>query len=840
MKTIITHVLSMMLVMSVVISCGGDGAASSDNTSSNSNTSANNNTGATPPVITIQGDDPETITKGTAYIDAGATAVSADGETINVTSTGLVDVNTVGSYTITYSATDSAGNTASTSRVVNVENGNGVIVTILGDSTLNVTKDSIYTDAGATAASTTDGAIAVTTTGSVDTSIVGTYIIEYSATDSTAQSTTEIRTVSVVADAGDVTLPILTILGNNPVSVGQDIPYVDSGATATDNVDTTLFISSTASSVNTAVVGTYFVRYYTTDAAGNSATAIRTVFVTDTIAPVITVIGSNPAIVIQNTEYNDAGATATDNIDATVNVTTSGIVDVTTVGSYTITYSASDATGNTATTTRTMNVIERGIEGYVYDYTTALGLKDTQVSSAAQTIISEYAGKYVIPVDGAFNNRMIVNFTKGGYAPTSKIALAGSSPSNRLIVNADMLPIALTDTYDSSQDFTVQILDSSARLIVSANTLVDSSGNVPTASITVHITPIDPALDIDLIPGDMTTSSGAYMSSYGAISLELVDAEGNDLSLPVGETATIRIPVSNKGTASLPATTPLFYYDFTQGYWIQEGTATLVNNIYYQGEVSHFGIWNAGDLYTTISVNGCVEDGDSVRVANALVKAEGFNYSGTASSLTDISGNFTVQVQKDSRALLLASTDYRVSNTIVVGDDESTSSAVTLVDCLKLGEDQITARLTWGKNPSDLDTHLVGPSDYHIYYVDKGSLISSPFAQLDVDDTTSYGPEVLTILSFPEVGTYHYAIYHFSGTSSISASPARVELTIAGQRTVFTPPPRQVDNKWWNVFDIVVDENGDSSITAVNTWGANEPTSSSSRQERMYLPEKIK
>ncbi len=822
----------MIFVLSTVISCGG-GASTGDTTASNGNT------GTTPPVITIQGENPITITKGTAYIDAGATATSSqDGTTVNLTSTGLVDVNTVGTYSITYSAIDSAGNTATLDRVINVENGNGVVVTISGNNTINLTKDSLYTDAGATATSAVDGSVTVTSTGSVDTSTTGTYIIEYTATDSTGQSTTVTRTVNVTADNSDTTVPVLTILGDNPVSIDQDNPYVDAGAIATDNVDTVLHISNTASSVNTAVVGRYDVRYYTTDAAGNSATSIRTVYVRDSIAPVITITGSNPEIVIQNTEYTDAGATATDNIDVTVNVTTSGNVDITTVGSYTVTYTASDVTGNTATATRTVNVIERGIEGHVYNYTTALGLVGTEVSTSVETVSSGFAGKYTIPVSGAFASRTVVNFTKAGYAPTSKIALGGTASSNRLIVNADMLSIALTQNYDSSQDFTAQISDSAAKLIVSANTLVDASSNVPTNSIiTANITPIDPAVDIDLIPGDMTTSSGANMSSYGAISIEIVDSDVNDLSLAVGEIATIRIPVSNKGTADLPDTTPLFYYDFTVGYWVQEGTATLVNNTYYQGVVSHFGTWNVGELYTTISVTGCVEEGNSVRVPNALVKAEGFNYSGTASALTDSSGNFTVNVQENSNALLLASTEYRVSNTINVS---SGTSDQTLTDCLKLGEDQISARLTWGENPRDLDTHLVGPNSFHIYYVNQGSLSSSPFIQLDVDDVTSYGPEVLTMLNFPETGTYHYAIYHFSGTSSISASPARVELTIRGQRTVFTPPARQRDNKWWNVFDIVVDENGESSITPVNTWGSSEPTSSASRPQKMYMPEKVK
>ena len=57
--------------------------------------------------------------------------------------------------------------------------------------------------------------------------------------------------------------------------------------------------------------------------------------------------------------FTDPGATATDNYDSAVTVTTTGSVDVNTVGSYTITYSAEDSSGNTATTaTRTVNVVD--------------------------------------------------------------------------------------------------------------------------------------------------------------------------------------------------------------------------------------------------------------------------------------------------------------------------------------------------------------------------------------------------------------------------------------------------------------------------------------------------
>ena len=77
----------------------------------------------------------------------------------------------------------------------------------------------------------------------------------------------------------------------------------------------------------------------------------------DSAAPVITLVG-NAAVTHQlGSAYTDAGATASDVVDGTIDVTTSGSVDVDTAGTYTLTYSASDAAGNAATTvTRTVTV----------------------------------------------------------------------------------------------------------------------------------------------------------------------------------------------------------------------------------------------------------------------------------------------------------------------------------------------------------------------------------------------------------------------------------------------------------------------------------------------------
>jgi len=157
----------------------------------------------------------------------------------------------------------------------------------------------------------------------------------------------------------DTTKPVITILGDNPATVVLNTGYTDAGATAVDDVDGNVTVTGSGA-VDTTMVGTYTITYSATDTAGNTATATRTVNVVatpDTTAPVITVIGDNPATVMQFSAYTDAGATAIDNIDGTVTVTTTSDVNASQVGSYTVTYSATDGAGNTATKTRTVTVI---------------------------------------------------------------------------------------------------------------------------------------------------------------------------------------------------------------------------------------------------------------------------------------------------------------------------------------------------------------------------------------------------------------------------------------------------------------------------------------------------
>ncbi|NVO21612.1 MAG: DUF5011 domain-containing protein [Bacteroidetes bacterium] len=67
-------------------------------------------------------------------------------------------------------------------------------------------------------------------------------------------------------------IPVITLLGNNPTNSGVGYPYIDAGATAHDSEDGDLTSKIlTTSNVDTSTVGNYTVRYNVTDKDGNKA-----------------------------------------------------------------------------------------------------------------------------------------------------------------------------------------------------------------------------------------------------------------------------------------------------------------------------------------------------------------------------------------------------------------------------------------------------------------------------------------------------------------------------------------------------------------------------------------
>jgi len=186
----------------------------------------------------------------------------------------------------------------------------------------------------------------------VNTDELGTYEYTY-CVDGRRRTFSISRTVEVV----DVTGPDIELNGDELTIVSSIDDYEEPGVVAIDNCDgdVTDTVTSEMEQINDY---TWEVTYSAVDELGNVGTAVREIQLHDDVQPEIELNGSENMVVDRYTEFEDPGVTATDNHDGDISedVTVSGYVDVYRTGEFTLTYTATDSSGNTAEVTRTVTV----------------------------------------------------------------------------------------------------------------------------------------------------------------------------------------------------------------------------------------------------------------------------------------------------------------------------------------------------------------------------------------------------------------------------------------------------------------------------------------------------
>jgi hypothetical protein len=454
----------------------------------------------------------------------------------------------------------------------------------------------------------------------------------------------------------------------------------------------------------------------------------------------------------------------------------------------------------------------------VINGSTGAPIAAASVTVGGQTVTTDAQGLSTIS-NVEIANRVGVVITAPTFAEGLGVTAVAESATSNLVVK--LLPLGTTGTIDNAVGGTVSVPNSTAKVILPANAFN------ATGSVTVQVTPINPSLDASIMPGDFTTANGTQnIESFGALIVSPKNSAGQAVNLAAGKTAIIRIPAVSK-SAALASTIPLFYVDTATGSWIQEGTATLAGtapNQYYEGTVSHFSTWNADRALDTVTYASCVVDTLGVPVSGVRVSSDGIDYIGLASSVTDAAGNFTVAMKKSATAAFTGSKGADLlTNTVSKSSSTANFSSTT---CLILAPiaNSIKIKLTWGQNPNDLDSYLFTPRGDRINFSNRGSLSAAPFANLDVDDTSSYGPEIVTINRLM-VGTYNYGIHLYSGAGTITTSPTQVEVNIGGNIRIFTPPAgEQSFYPYLAMFNLTVASNCAVTVTPVNTWMASRPS----------------
>lgn len=222
------------------ISCGNyyttEGYVNSDTTTKKKTTSQKD---TEKPVITLKGNSEITLNQGDKYNDEGASATdNIDGDiTSKIKVSGKVDITKSGTYTITYTVTDKAGNRTEATRKVMVV---ATITTTMSTTKKKTTTKKSYTSSGSV---------------------------------KTTRATTQRIT----------TPPTITLRGSSTITINQGASWHDPGFTARDAKGNDLTGRVNVSGyVNISVAGTYRVSYTVIDNWGNRGYAYRNVIVKST------------------------------------------------------------------------------------------------------------------------------------------------------------------------------------------------------------------------------------------------------------------------------------------------------------------------------------------------------------------------------------------------------------------------------------------------------------------------------------------------------------------------------------------------------------------------------
>jgi gliding motility-associated-like protein len=262
----------------------------------------------------------------------------------------------IGNTTVTWTATNPLGNTATCTQVVTVVDAETPVITCPTAITLNTDAGQCTSTASIGLATATDNCGVPIVTNDAPTDFpIGNTTVTWTATDSAGNTATCTQLVTVIDNENPViTCPSAITINTD---LGQCTSTASIGlATATDNCG----VPTVSNDAPTAFpIGDTTVTWTATDSAGNTLICTQIVTVVDAENPVITC----PTAITINTDLGQCTstaslglATATDNCG--VPTVTNDAPTVFPIGDTTVTWTATDSAGNTASCTQIVTVVD--------------------------------------------------------------------------------------------------------------------------------------------------------------------------------------------------------------------------------------------------------------------------------------------------------------------------------------------------------------------------------------------------------------------------------------------------------------------------------------------------
>jgi len=283
-----------------------------------------------------------------------------------------------------------------------------------------------------------------------------------------------------------------------------------------------------------------------------------------------------------------------------------------------------------------------------------------------------------------------ITITKPGFHKGSRSFLPLETGSNR--VNVQLLTMIQPGTFVAAAGGSVT--SGLLQLTFPANA-IQLNGQPYTGTVRVFARALDPSSTamFDQMPGDLLggmNDSLRLLRSFGMASIELRDANMNELELADGTFATLRFNIPLAMQADAPQTIDWWSFDETLGYWKHEGEAQKTGT-QYVGSAGHFSWWNCDVPQNFNDFNGTINSTDGNPITDAQVNVVTPTM-GTGITYTNAEGVFSGRVPKNQTLTLNINLTCSTTNDWALAYSEDFESAAETI------ESQVTASLN-GRHP---------------------------------------------------------------------------------------------------------------------------------------------
>ncbi|WP_254094638.1 HYR domain-containing protein [Dawidia soli] len=467
---------------------------------------------------------------------------NCDASPVVITTNAPGSTFTRGVHTVTYEATDAAGNKETCSFTVTVTDVTKPVFTNcpanISIPTHPATCEAVVSWTPPTVSDNCDGSPVVTTTqtpGSAFT--IGVHTVTYEATDAAGNKETCSFTITVTDNTQPVFAgcPANIHVTTNPTSCDAVVTWVP--PTVTDNCDAALLVTASNTPGSAFTPGVHTVTYEATDAAGNKETCSFTITVTDATKPVFS---NCPANIAVNTNPLTCSAavswmppTVTDNCDGSPAVTTTHLPGSTfTQGIHTVTYEATDAAGNKETCSFTITVTDATKPMFT---DCPANINVTTSPTTCHAVVTWTAPTVTDNCDA------------------TPVVTTTSTPGSTFALGVHTVTYEATDAAGNKEtcSFTVTVADAAKPVFTNCPANIQVATTAATCDATVSWTPpaVSDNCDASPVVTTTTTPGSTFTRGVHTVTYEATDAAGNK------ETCSFTITVTD-GTKPVFANCP--------------------------------------------------------------------------------------------------------------------------------------------------------------------------------------------------------------------------------------------------------------------------------------------